>query len=342
MTETLFAFDERNYQECQQAFRGDNNQEYYLGDYAIEAGSTIDVRAEKKAVGSCSIIRLRSRTKLSFRRSLAHIREDATDVMVLWFVKRGSLNVSHQCGTSTARAGDFVITKSMSPFNIECRPDDDSVHEVLHVVLPTLMFRQFITHEVKAGFTVPASGREFLIAERMLTDVFEDADELAEHIQQKLVEAALYVLTDAITHCEDLTQERQSLSEKRLQDVLRFVEIHLSDSKLNASMVAEACGISPRYLSHLLRQNGTSFSTLVWDWRLKTAHQWLSKTQAHDISIAEIAFRVGFKSPAHFSRLFKRVYKTCPREYRSQAQPQTTEAVPTRREFFVGGPSALQ
>lgn len=100
MTETLFVFDKANYQECQNAYRGEKNQEYYLGDYTIEAGSVIDVRAEKKAVGSCSIIRLKSRTRLSFRRSLAHIREDATDVTVLWFVKRGRLSIS----TSVARA----------------------------------------------------------------------------------------------------------------------------------------------------------------------------------------------------------------------------------------------
>jgi hypothetical protein len=47
MIETLFAFDERNYQECQNAFRGENNQEYYLGDYTIDAGSAIGVRADK-------------------------------------------------------------------------------------------------------------------------------------------------------------------------------------------------------------------------------------------------------------------------------------------------------
>ena len=34
--------------------------------------------------------------------------------------------------------------------------------------------------------------------------------------------------------------ERQSLSQKRRQDVLRFIEIHLSDPKLNAEMVAQA------------------------------------------------------------------------------------------------------
>jgi hypothetical protein len=55
--ETLFAFDNRNYQDCQAAYRGTKNQEYYLGDYSIESGSVVDVRADRKAVGTCSIIR---------------------------------------------------------------------------------------------------------------------------------------------------------------------------------------------------------------------------------------------------------------------------------------------
>lgn len=342
MTEMLFAFDERNYLECQNAFRGDNNQEYYLGDYSIEAGSTIDVRADKKAVGSCSIIRLRSKTRLFFRRSWSHIREDATDVTVLWFVKRGNLCVSHQTGSSTARAGDFVITKSMSPFTMQCNTDDESVHEVLHVIVPTHVFRRFIPRDVTPGFTVSAAGREFLIAERILTDVFEDADELADHIEQLLLDSALSVLTEAIKDCDNYARERQPISQKRLQDVLRFIEIHLSDQKLSATMVAEACGISPRYLSHLLRQHGTSFSALVWDWRLKIAHQWLSSTRPGDISISEIAFRVGFKSPAHFSRLFKRVFNVGPREYRSMNSATVTDVDRPGREFYADGPGLLQ
>ena len=38
MTEMLFAFDQRNYLNCQTSFRGNGNQEYYLGDFSIEAG----------------------------------------------------------------------------------------------------------------------------------------------------------------------------------------------------------------------------------------------------------------------------------------------------------------
>ncbi len=317
MTTTLFAFDERNYQDCQNTFRGDRNQEYYLGDYSIEGGSTIDVRADKKAVGSCSIIRLKAKSRQFFRRSWSHIREDATDVVVLWFVKRGSLGISHQCGRSVAKSGDFMITKSMSPFTMECHIDNESVHEALHLIVPAHIFRRFLPLEVSVGFTMSTESREFQIAERILNEVFEASGELAEYIEQMLVESALSLMAEAIKRCENYQQARQSLAEKRLQEVLRFIDVHLSDPKLNAAMVATACGISSRYLSYLFKQSGTSFSTLLWDRRLKIANQWLSSTKPGEISIAEIAFRVGFKSPAHFSRLFKRVFKKGPREYRS-------------------------
>ena len=198
MTETLFVFDERNYQNCQSAYRGAKNQEYYLGDYSIEAGSVIDVRAEKKAVGSCSIILLKSKSRLFFRRSWYHIREDGTDVTVLWFVKRGRLCVSHQGGYSVAKAGDFVITKSTTPFFIECQTDEESTHEVLHVLVPSHVLRRFLPQEVRIGFLLPAIGHEFRIAERLLKDVFEDTGELAEPTSQLLVDSALAVLSDAI------------------------------------------------------------------------------------------------------------------------------------------------
>lgn len=316
MTEVLFSFNERNYQECQQGFRGDNNQEYYLGEYSIDADSVVDVRAEKKAVGPYSLVRVKARSRQFFRRSWAHIREDATDVMVLWFVKRGSLAVSHQSGQSVAEAGDFALTRSMTPFAMDCVPDHESRHEVFHLIVPTHLFRGFLNRDINTGFSLPARGRQWAIAERLLCDAYDGAGELSEAAERTLVDSALGLIADLLGECDD-GQGRQSLAEQRLQDVLRYIEVHLSDPRLSTAMVAQACGISTRYLSHLLKQSGTSFSTLMWEQRLKTASRWLASTQPGDISIAEVAFRVGFKSPAHFSRLFKRVYGKGPREYRA-------------------------
>jgi AraC-like DNA-binding protein len=344
MTETLFVFDERNYLDCQNGFRGAKNQEYYLGDYSIEAGSIINVRADKKAIGSCSIIRLRSKTRLNFRRSWSHIREDGTDVTVLWFVKRGRLSVSHQCGYSVAEANDFVITKSMTPFCMTCHTDDESVHEVLHVIVPTHLLRRFVPHEVNTGLTIPAKGREFVIAEHIFSDLFEDDGELPDHLAEHLIDSALSVLSHAITERDAGAPQRQTVSDKRLQDVLRFIDTHLSDPKLSIATVAEGCGISPRYLSFLLKLHGTPFSTLVWEKRLEMASGWLSSSKPTDISISEIAYSVGFKSPAHFSRMFKRVFNKSPREYRS-GEPDTgqlSRALPNLQRLHVSGPASLQ
>src|SRR3546814_17510987 len=94
-------------------------------DLSIEASSVIDVSADRKTVGSCSIIRLRSKCRLFFRRNWSHIREDRTDVAVLWFAKRGRQAVSHQAGESGATAGDLLLTGSTKPVAIQTPPDHE-------------------------------------------------------------------------------------------------------------------------------------------------------------------------------------------------------------------------
>ena len=339
MRETLFVFDKRNYLDCQSSYRGSRNHEYYLREYSIEPGSVIDVRADKKPVGTCSIIRLRSRSRQFFKRSWSHIREDATDVAVLWFVKRGRLCITHPGGQSIAKAGDFAVTRSMTPFSIECQTDDDAVHEVLHVVVPSNVLRHFIPQDVKSGFCMPAQGRALAIVERMFNDLFEDAGELPDHIAQLLLDSALIVLSDAVKARGICGPARQTLSDRRLQDVLRFVEIHLSDPKLSIATVAKGCGISTRYLSFLLKVYGTPFSTLVWSNRLKTARQWLGASKPAESSVSEIAYKVGFKSPAHFSRMFRRAFGMSPRQYRASAPREPSQARPT---LLAGAASASQ
>lgn len=326
MAETLFAFDERNYKDCQTSYRGVRNHEYYLGDYSIESGSVINVRADKQAVGACSIIRLQSKTRLSFRRSWNHIREDAIDVAVLWFVKRGRINLSHQTGSTLANTGDFLITKSLTPFAMECQTDEESTHDVLHVIVPTPLLARFMPQELKTGFVLSAKGRELELAENLFTYLFEDAGQMEDDAAQALVNGALSLLSRAMSGREAGLPSRQTVSDRRLQDVLRYIEIHISDPKLSIAAVAKGCGISPRYLSFLLKLHGASFSNLVWERRLELAARWIASPEP--AAISEIAYRAGFKSPAHFSRMFKRVFNMSPREYRVAGRTENVRRLP--------------
>ncbi|WP_348674593.1 AraC family transcriptional regulator [uncultured Abyssibacter sp.] len=327
MTETIFAFDKHNYVECQSAYQGPNNQDYYLGDYSIEGGAFVDVRADKQNIGSCSIALLRSRSRLFFRRALSHIRQDGVDVTVLWFVRRGRLHISHQRGHSIAGPGDFAITKSSTPFTIECLTDDTGRHEVFHVILPTHVFRRFIIDDLRTGFCVGAHGDEFAAAQHILRDLYER--EFSASVSEHMMESALMLMAEVLRG-HDAGAVRLRLSDQRLADVLKYIDVHLSDPKLSVATVAEGCGISERYLSLLLQRNGTPFASLVWDKRLKIASNWLTSRDSQQLSISEIAYGVGFKSPAHFSRMFKRVFKLSPREYRA-ANPHPVAGKPTSR-----------
>jgi AraC-like DNA-binding protein len=319
MAEKLFSVDKRNYHDCQNLFRGPRAQEYYLGDFWIEDASSVDVRSEMKAVGPISIIKQRSASNLFFRRTRQHIREDGTDLSILWFVKHGKIAFSNQCGNKVARPGHFAITRSMSPFFLECQVNNEGVHEVLHVTVPTHILRTVIPHDFSTGLFLDLDRPELNIAVNILTDIFEDQRGLEEESARLLVETALSLIGKAVCSSDDVAPARQTIAERRLSEVLRFIEVHLSDPQLSTAMVAKGCGISPRYLSFLLRLQGTSFSELVWQQRLEKARDWLKTSDPRDISISEIAYGVGFKSPAHFSRMFKRVYGSNPREFRCEA-----------------------
>lgn len=318
MTETLFQFDRKNFQECQASYRGPRNQEYFLGDYTIEAGPTIEVRAERRTIGTVSIIRNVSRTNSSFRRTWSHIREDAADITLFWFVNRGHLRLSHHQGTEIAAEGDMMTLRSLTPFLMECRTDVNSLYDVYEVVVPTHKIRELLNGEIRTGYVLLAGRPEITLAEQIVSYLFAEGDKGNEDLSHNLVESTLSLICDAIKNSEAANPTRQSVSDVRLNDVLRFIDNHLSDSNLSVNMVADGCGISPRYTSHLLKSCGTQFSTLVWEKRLSLAAQLIATSHHSELFISEIAYRVGFKSPAHFSRMFKRVYKMSPREYRNR------------------------
>jgi AraC-like DNA-binding protein len=203
----------------------------------------------------------------------------------------------------------------MTPFFVQCQPDEDDLHEVLQVTVPTHVLRAHLSDDVATGFSVSAERREFAIAEHILLNLLEDDGQIAPDTAEMLVNKAILVLGMAIRdHCAG-ARIRQTLPERRLEDVLRFIEVHLSDPNLSTSRAANGCGISARYLAALLQRHGTSFTALVWDQRLANAQKWLSSSS--DTMIAEVAYGVGFKSPAHFSRMFKRAFNINPRDYRA-------------------------
>ena len=109
-----------------------------------------------------------------------------------------------------------------------------------------------------------------------------------------------------------------------LHRICQTIERRLDDPELVPARVAQAQGISERYLQKLFETVGDNFTHYVRERRLQRAWADLSNpTEAHR-SISEIAYAYGFGDSAHFSRAFRHRFGLPPREFRQQEAERAT------------------
>jgi acetamidase/formamidase/AraC-like DNA-binding protein len=103
-----------------------------------------------------------------------------------------------------------------------------------------------------------------------------------------------------------------------LHRICQTIERQLDDPELAPARVAQAEGISERYLQKLFEGVGDNFTHYVRERRLQRAWADLSNPAEAHRSISEIAYRYGFGDSAHFSRTFRHRFGLPPREFRQQ------------------------
>ena len=87
--------------------------------------------------------------------------------------------------------------------------------------------------------------------------------------------------------------------------IREFVRSHLGDPDLDPDMVAEGVDLSPRHVHQLFSDGEMTLMRWVWSQRLKNCREELMNPALRHWSVGEIAFRWGFSSQAHFSRMFR-------------------------------------
>ena len=94
----------------------------------------------------------------------------------------------------------------------------------------------------------------------------------------------------------------------------------LLDSKIKENislvMISQTCNISQSYLSRLFRQNlGISVMDYIHLRKLKHAKMYLAFT---DMSMTDIAFRMGYNEGSYFSKVFKKYEGITPQQYKKK------------------------
>jgi AraC-like DNA-binding protein len=99
-----------------------------------------------------------------------------------------------------------------------------------------------------------------------------------------------------------------------LNTILTFLTHNYNDAELSLEVAAEKCRLPNRRFSHILKTElGTSFKAYLNEIRLQEAARLL---QENDAPVSEIAYKVGYNSLSHFSRIFKQKYELSPADFR--------------------------
>ena len=120
-----------------------------------------------------------------------------------------------------------------------------------------------------------------------------------------------------------------SAEEAFTADVAAAIEAGMGDAHFGPGALADALGISPRQLRRRLRAAlGESPARLIRRFRLESAARLLEERAG---TVAEIAYRVGFKNADHFSTAFRKHFGRTPTEWTENgsdaANPPDPEAL---------------
>ena len=103
-----------------------------------------------------------------------------------------------------------------------------------------------------------------------------------------------------------------------IRKALRFIQKHYAED-LSVQDIADAVSLSRYHLSRLFKEaTGVTLLACLNDVRMKKARELLEQG---DLTVSEVALRVGFRSASYFDKKFKQFYGCSP----AGVQPPPTD-----------------
>lgn len=259
---------------------------------------------------------------IAIYRRTEDIDKDSNDDFLLATQLEGTVVVKERNVEFTQHPGSISLMSAGEPYSII--HTQKSHRLILHI--PNALYKERILgHQEERDFRprLMEAGGLATIVHVMLKSLAFEADKLSVTEQHTLAESLLE-LTAAMLRSEvDQEYEHNHAKQSALfRRILEFMEANFTDCELTPEKVANANGISMRYLHSLFQQAGMTVSKWIWERRLKATREDLLDPQMNHMRVSEIAYRRGFNDPAHFSRAFKSRFDISPSKLRQVALEQ--------------------
>ncbi|MEW6497227.1 MAG: AraC family transcriptional regulator [Cyanobacteriota bacterium] len=133
------------------------------------------------------------------------------------------------------------------------------------------------------------------------------------YVESLATALGVHLLRHYCTSSLQIPTYSDGLSRRKLRLVIEYIKDNL-ERDLRLAQMAAFVGMSPYHFARLFKlSTGQSPHQYVTHYRIECAKQLLANT---DLAITEIAYRVGFSSPSHLTRVFRQYTSITPKAYR--------------------------
>lgn len=264
-----------------------------------------------------------SAAPLTLERSRRDISSAEHDMLTLGILVDGRSVQQQRDREAVLHPGDMVLIDSRAPFLI----DYDRPFRQLMVSFPREKLLSRVPNaDALTATRVDGRGGAAAVASAMIQSLYAQRTEVGD-AGPSLVEHALDLVALALGGAPNASASE----ERRVRRIRAFIEDHLGDPALSPRSIADACGVSVRYLHRLFERAEQTVDAYVWRRRLDRARSAIGDPRRRALSLTEIAFEVGFSDASHFSKAYRRAFGESPSEARRRSTSASLEA-PTKAD----------
>ena len=210
--------------------------------------------------------------------------------------------------------GNFALYDTTEPYSLTFK---ERFHQFI-VQMPKGVLSSHLMHpEQYTAIAISGTSglgsvlRNFIFSlVKELYNIRHPPDELSENLVHMIAMAFSSSVT--LEQACDSSVVQSSLRHR----ILQYIDNNLCNPELSNKHIAEAQNISTRYLHKLFQDQEETLHSLILNKRFKKSFLLLKDPSYSGHSIEHIAYSVGFSTPSHFSRAFKRYFGVNPSDCR--------------------------
>lgn len=284
---------------------------YFPLQLSFRDAASFDGRLEHQSLGDISLSRLQTEA-VQYERLPRHIAGTTEEQYLITIPRRSAVEFRQLGREVHCDPGGFILERGDEPYRFSYGASNDLC--VLKVSKTMLGER---LRNPDRFCALVFNGREGLgglftmMAQHVQAQGHTDAQSGAV-LGRQLIE----LLSLAIDRSSDSQDGgRSSVRAAHLRRAEEVIRRNLSNPDLSPDLVADACGISKRYLHEVFADANCTVSQHIREQRLTAARDLLQMPNPGAMS--DIAYRFGFSDQAQFSRLFKAMFGQTPSGYRA-------------------------